>query len=134
MKQGFTLVEVIIVIVILGILLSFAMPAYWVTQERALDKEAKANLKLIRAGERIYLIETGNYTSCTDTSEVNSNLKLFIPTGSSPNWNYMVDNVTVGPPPTFTGKVKRNVTNGRVWCIKQDTDEPYDQTTPSCRW
>lgn len=131
MKQAFTLVEVIITVVILGILVSFAMPAYRVTQERALDKEAKANLKLIRAGERIYRIETDNsiYISCADTSAVNSDLKLSIPT-DSPNWNYKV-NVTTGPPPTFTGKAQRNTTSGRVWCIAQNTDEPY-QT--GCSW
>jgi len=126
-KKSFTLIELLVVIIIIGILAAIALPNFGPMKEQALDKEAIANLKLIRAAERIYRMEINSYVACANTSAVNSNLKLAIPTGN-PNWNYKVDNVLVT---TFTGKAQRNVTPSRVWCINQNTEEPY-QT--GCSW
>lgn len=124
--SGFTLVELIIVIIIIGILATFAMPAYRVTKERALDDEAQANLKLIRAAERIYRMELGEYAACNGIDEINNYLKLSIPVGN-PNWNYKV---TLSPT-NFIGKSQRVRYDTRLWCIDQSTDEPY--RTP-CTW
>lgn len=125
--RSFTLLELIIVVIIIGILATFAMPAFRVTQERALDNEARANLKLIFAAEKIYRMETNAYVACVDITAVNNTLKLSIPT-SSPNWNYKVDATIT----TFTGKAQRTSTSdSRVWCIDQLTEEPY-QT--GCSW
>lgn len=129
-KKSFTLIELLAVIIIIGILATLGLSQYYPLKERALDKEAIANLKLIRAAERIYRMEINNYIACADTSAVNINLKLVIPTTGNPNWKYKVDNVSVATF-TFTGKAQRNVTLGRVWCIDQDTEEP-DQT--GCSW
>ncbi|MCM8795768.1 MAG: prepilin-type N-terminal cleavage/methylation domain-containing protein, partial [Candidatus Omnitrophica bacterium] len=64
--RGFTLLELVVVIIIIGILATFGISQYIPARERALGKEAIANLKLIAAAERIYRMETGRY--CTDMS------------------------------------------------------------------
>ena len=91
---GFTLVELIIVVLIVGIIVAFAMPQFRVTQERALDLEAKSVLSLMRAAERIYKMEIGfwypNTGTLTDLSAINTNLKLSLPT-AAPKWNYGVN-------------------------------------------
>lgn len=94
---GFTLIELLIVLVIVGILVSFAVPQFAVTKERALDREAKATLGLMRAAERIYKMEEGSYypsagSSTSDIDAINTNLKLSLPAAASGNWTYSIDN------------------------------------------
>lgn len=89
---GFTLLELIIVVVIVGILAAISLPKFGVTKERALDKEAKANLALIQAAEKIYRMEQGSYYpssgSTSSIADINTNLKVNLPTGVS--WAYTV--------------------------------------------
>jgi len=94
--RSFTLVELIIVVVIIGILVTFAAPQFRITKERTLDKEAKANIKLIQAAERIYNMELGYHFPLvgspidpTNTSQINEYLKLSLPTSGA--WNYSTD-------------------------------------------
>jgi type II secretory pathway pseudopilin PulG len=125
-EKSFTVLEMIVVVIIMGILAGVVLN-FTPLKENVLDKEAQANLKLIRAAERIYRMEMDGYVGCANTLVVNNNLKLCIPT-SRPNWNYKVEVVSAT---SFTGKSQRNVTGGRSWCINQITEDPY-QT--GCTW
>lgn len=125
--RSFTLLELIIVVVIMGILVTFAVPQFAVTKERALDREVQSNLRLIRAAERIYRMESNTYIAAAATPNVNTNLSLSIPIGA-PSWNYKVDGVTAT---NFTGKGQRNGSDNRVWCINEVTDDPYQA---GCTW
>lgn len=116
-QSAFTLLELIIVIVIIGILATFAMPQFIVTKERALDKEAIANLKLIAAAERIYRMENGRYypspaATESDAGNINTNLKLFL---TETNWDYSIT-TTGDPADTFTATAARNGTGGYLDC------------------
>jgi len=127
MKNGFTLVEILMVVLIAGILAAIALLQFAPTKEGALDREAKANLKLVYAAEKIYRTEMNFYVNAANTTTVNDILKLSIPSGSGASWNYKVVD---GAATTFTGKAQR-VTDSRVWCINQSTDEPYQS---GCAW
>jgi prepilin-type N-terminal cleavage/methylation domain-containing protein len=63
MKQnsGFTLVEIVVVIAILSILASTAMPVYHTLKQRTQGSEAKVMLKQILNAEIFYLLENGNF-------------------------------------------------------------------------
>ncbi|MBL7081263.1 MAG: prepilin-type N-terminal cleavage/methylation domain-containing protein [Candidatus Omnitrophica bacterium] len=96
-RTGFTLIELLIVIIIIGILTGIGIPQYQKAKENALNSEAKANLKLIQAGQKIYHMEHVVYYNCTGawTSDqetcINTNLKLALPKGGAsdtPNWDY----------------------------------------------
>ena len=60
-KHSITLIELIIVIVVLGILISFAMPAFRGAHLRAIDSEAKTNLKILQTALKVFRIDNGGY-------------------------------------------------------------------------
>jgi len=62
-KIGFTLLELLIVIIIVGILAAVAVVSYSRTAEKSRTSEAKANLGTLRTLQMAYYQETGNYTS-----------------------------------------------------------------------
>ena len=90
MKQkGFTLGELIIIVIVLGILISFGIPAYQKTVREAQDQEAKATLLLIAAAEKVKVETSGRGVGCNwrgrDNDDCNAKLGLDI---SSKNWWY----------------------------------------------
>jgi len=56
-RRGFTLIELIMVVIVIGILVSIAVPTYLDTVERTKSKEAIATLQSILAAERNYAAE-----------------------------------------------------------------------------
>jgi len=109
MKTGFTLTELIIVIVIIGILATLGITQYGSVKERALAREAIANLKLIASAERIYRMEYDVYYPVSTQNEINSNLRLFV---TERNWDYVVSVIGGG----FTAISDRQGTGGYLDC------------------
>src|SRR4030042_5215681 len=67
-RKGFTLIELIIVVTIIGILAMIAIPAYVGQQKRAARTEAYANLENLRLLEEQYFAENGRYAPNPDTT------------------------------------------------------------------
>jgi prepilin-type N-terminal cleavage/methylation domain-containing protein len=116
--RGFNLVELIIVVIVIGVLAAIAMPSFRVTQERTYDNEAKANLKLIQAAEKIYRMENTVYWPDNTIGGINSNLRLSLPAGAGRTWNYRTDNVgtAVAEP--------NSATVTRTWTLSINADDP----------
>ena len=62
-QGGFTLIELMMTVGILGILASIAIPTFMQYQSRARTSEAKASLGAIYTGEIVYFTEDGRYGS-----------------------------------------------------------------------
>ncbi|MFC1667274.1 type IV pilin protein [Candidatus Omnitrophota bacterium] len=62
-RKGFTLVEVLIVVIIIGILAAIGIPQFADTIEKAKGSEAKAGLGHIQTGEKVYCVENEFYTT-----------------------------------------------------------------------
>lgn len=57
-RAGFTLVEVMIVVLIMGILLSIAMPTWLKSRENARQKSCCKNLKAIESAKELWAMDT----------------------------------------------------------------------------
>jgi prepilin-type N-terminal cleavage/methylation domain-containing protein len=137
-ERGFTLTEIIVVLIIVGILVTLAISQFGPSRERALGKEAIANLKLIAAAEKIYRIENSFYYpnsgSQTSVSIINSNLNLFL---SEKNWDYRITDGTSGE--SFTADADRIDTGSGVYkdCVYSISNsnidgEPSKSSTTLC--
>jgi type IV pilus assembly protein PilA len=63
-EEGFTLVELMIVVAIIGILAAVAIPNYQKYQARSRQSEAKIALSAIYTVEKGYVVEHSSYSTC----------------------------------------------------------------------
>ena len=125
-KGGFTLIELMIVVAIIGILAAIAIPNFLQFQLRSKTGEAKTNLAAIRTAEEGYFAEFNNYvqagstpgTTATANKRVwsGSGITMFDQLGWSPEgevfYNYAVVGVTAASSYTIgaTGDLDTNGT------------------------
>jgi len=65
-RSGFTLLEVIIVIIIVGVLASLALPRFFATVEFSRSTEALTSIGALRQSvERCFTAQDGDYLDCT---------------------------------------------------------------------
>ena len=93
-SNGFTIIELMVALVIIGVLASLAIPGFLRTKERALDKEAQIGLNFIAAGEKIYRVKTDRYyppSGSANKSAIEDALQLDL---SSSAWEYTIEAVS----------------------------------------
>jgi prepilin-type N-terminal cleavage/methylation domain-containing protein len=67
-RKGFTLVELAVVIVIIGVLAAFGVPRFLKSVERSKAAEAFAYLSAVQSAQERYLAQNGSYA--TDVSQL----------------------------------------------------------------
>ena len=79
-NKAFSLIEIMIVIIVLGILAAFAIPSYQKTKEAGEERTAAANLKIIENSLEQYKNQNGTYptVNCADVTAVNTTFGLSI--------------------------------------------------------
>ena len=64
-EQGFTLIEFLVVIIIIGILLAIAVPSYLGFRDRAANNAMKENLRAALPAAEAYYSDNGTYVGMT---------------------------------------------------------------------
>ena len=94
--RGFTLLEVMIVCVIVGILAAIVLPAYQNQVRKSRRASAESHLMEIAAKQHAYFLDTrGSYTTSLST------LHLTTPADVAANFTISIA-TAAGPPATFT--------------------------------
>lgn len=95
-SHGFTLIELMIVVAIIGILASIAIPSYQRMTCRAKQSEAKSALKAILVAEESY---RGEFDTYLDGSQADLRIIGFVKVGSHPRYSMAVPSASLT---TFT--------------------------------
>lgn len=65
---GFTIVELVVVIAVIGILAAISITSYTQTQRKARDTEREADISVIQSALETFYEKNGNYPGTTDMS------------------------------------------------------------------
>lgn len=93
-KKGFTLVEIMIVVAIIGLLAAIGIPSFAKARDSSRAKACVNNLRMIAAGGEQYMMES-NATSYANT-DVNAYIKGAFPTCPA-GGNYTMGTDTTDP-------------------------------------
>ncbi|MGW8322947.1 MAG: type IV pilin protein [Thermodesulfobacteriota bacterium] len=132
-RKGFSLIELMIVVAILGILGAIAIPVYMGVQKKGKRTEYMANLEVIKLLEEQRHAEQGTYVEAANTVDLKSALPHFQP-GDAANllYEYSVD--CRGDCNTLfsaiaTGKAN-GPDNGKIFCLREDNQKLEDAACP----
>lgn len=118
--QGFTLMELMVVVVIMGVIAAFAIPNYSKSVQKAHERDMQAQLTSIHAASQLYRSYAGGYWDSggvADLAAINSNLSISI--------------IANGATYTYSGNTTIFIATA-IWqgCTMRVSEAPISTTNP----
>ncbi len=107
-EAGFTLIEVLIVVVIIGILSAIALAMFTTQQDKASDADAKSNASGLAAAMKVCYVDTQDYNDCDGVGATDKLGQTGLPMGSGAGQV----SVSVGSTSSFVITAISKATNG----------------------
>lgn len=125
--SGFTLLELVVVVVIISILVSLAVPIYRKAVQKAKDRDAQAMLMLVQQAEKVFREETGSFINCADTFDCSNVLRLNLSSGS---WDYSASDADEND---FCAQAQGvGIGTADCWYINAASAEVSTKVSPCC--
>ena len=83
-EDGFTLIELMVVVLIIAILLAIAIPTFLGARSKAEDRAAQSNLRNALTAEKTYYVDNQAYTDNTSSNLTNIEPSLTYDASASP--------------------------------------------------
>lgn len=97
-EGGFTVIELLVVIIVIGILLAIAVPSYLGFRDRAANNEAKANLRSALPAAEAYYADNSTYVGmeATDLTAIDSGVSSTLKVSSAASSSFCLTDTVNG--------------------------------------